>query len=147
MKLGEALARRSELQAHLDELRGRLRASALVQEGDSPPEDPQRLLDELDANADELESLIASVNRTNSKTELRSGSTLTDALARRDVLALRQSALKSAAEAATVQEGRYSRSEIRMVRTFDVAAARRRADESPENVASSMPRSRRPTGR
>lgn len=129
MKLGEALARRTELQGHLDELRSRLRASALVQEGDSPPEDPKQLLDELESDAGELEALIASINRTNTATELRVGMTLTDALARRDVLALRQGALKSAAQAATEQESRYSRSEIRMVRTFDVAAARKRADE------------------
>lgn len=129
MKLGEALARRTELQGRLDELRTRLRASALVQEGDSPPEDPQQLLSELASDADELEALIASINRTNSATELRDGMTLTDALARRDVLAMRQGALKSAAEAATAQESRYSRSEIRMVRTFDVAAARKRTDQ------------------
>lgn len=129
MRLGQALARRAELQSRLSELRERLEVSTLVQEGDSPPEDPTELIEELDQVADELEQLIASINRTNTETELQPGTTLTDALARRDVLGLRHGALKAAADATAVQQARYSRSEIRMVRTFDVAEVRKRVDQ------------------
>lgn len=129
MRLGQALARRAELQSRLSELRERLEVSTLVQEGDSPPEDPTELIEELDQVADELEQLIASINRTNTETELQPGTTLTDALARRDVLGLRHSALKAAADATAIQQARYSRSEIRMVRTFDVAKVRKRVDQ------------------
>ncbi|HWH10355.1 MAG TPA: DIP1984 family protein [Solirubrobacteraceae bacterium] len=128
MKLGEALARRADLQRRIAGVRDRLRVSALVQEGDTPPEDPVRLLAELDEIADELELLIAAINVTNVQTRLASGATLTDALARRDVLGLRHGALKAAADATAQQHARYSRSEIRMVRTFDVAEVRRRVD-------------------
>lgn len=128
MRLGQALARRAELQSRLSELRERLEISTLVQEGDSPPEDPTELIEELDQVADELEQLIASINRTNTETELQPGTTLTDALARRDVLGLRHGALKAAADATAVHQARYSRSEIRMVRTFDVAEVRKRVD-------------------
>ena len=86
MKLGEALAQRAELQTRLVLVRDRLRVSALVQEGDEPPEDPAPLLAELDSIADELERLIGAINATNATTLLSSGSTLTEALARRDVL-------------------------------------------------------------
>jgi Family of unknown function (DUF6847) len=129
MRLGQALARRAELQSRLSELRDRLETSTLVQEGDSPPEDPAELIEELDQVADELERLIASINQTNTETELRPGTTLTDALARRDVLGLRHGALKAAADATAVKQARYSRSEIRMVRTFDVAEVRSRVDQ------------------
>ena len=128
MKLGEALARRAELQSRLGELRERLSVSTLVQEGDSPPEDPNELIGELDRTADELEALITAINLTNSATEVRPGLSLTAALARRDVLGLRHGALKAAADATAVKQARYSRSEIRMVRTFDVAAVRARVD-------------------
>lgn len=128
MKLGEALARRAELQNRLGQVRDRLRISALVQEGDKPPEDPGPLLAELDEIADELEQLIAAINRTNAVTRLPSGSTLTQALARRDVLGLRHSALNAVANATAQQQARYSRSEIRLVRTFDVADVRKRVD-------------------
>ncbi len=55
--------------------------------------------------------------------------TLTEALARRDVLGLLHAALKAVADATAQQQARYSRSEIRMVRTFDVAAVRARVDQ------------------
>jgi hypothetical protein len=90
LKLGEALTLRSQLLARIAQMRERLKASALVQEGESPPEDPTALLAEFESMAGELESLIARINRTNLATQLPSGGTLTDALARRDILALRQ---------------------------------------------------------
>ncbi|HTU80297.1 MAG TPA: DIP1984 family protein [Solirubrobacteraceae bacterium] len=128
MKLGEALAKRAELQSRLGQVRDRLRVSALIQEGDQPPEDPAPLLAELDQIADELEHLISDINRTNAKTRLPSGATLTEALAHRDVLGVKYSALKAVADATIQQQARYSRSEIRLVRTFDVACVRKRVD-------------------
>lgn len=127
-KLGEALARRSELQSRLGELRDRLRVVALVQEGDKPAEDPEPLLKELDDVAVELTSLIARINRTNATARISSGASLTEALARRDVLGLLHGALKAVADATAQQQARYSRSEIRLVRTFDVSAVRDRVD-------------------
>ncbi len=64
MKLGEALARRSDLQKRLAQLGVRLRESAVVQEGNEPPESPGELLGEVDRLADELERLITVINQT-----------------------------------------------------------------------------------
>ncbi|HTX09527.1 MAG TPA: hypothetical protein VME22_12995 [Solirubrobacteraceae bacterium] len=49
--------------------------------------------------------------------------------ARRDVLGLLHGSLKAVADATAQQQARYSRSEIRLVRTFDVGAVRARADQ------------------
>lgn len=87
---------------------------------------PRRLRRELDEVAGELERLIASINRTNSVARLPSGTTLTQALARRDVLGVLHGSLKAVADATAQQQDRYSRSEIRLVRTFDVAVVRTR---------------------
>jgi hypothetical protein len=130
MKLGEALARRSDVQTRIAQVRDRLAATALVQEGDEPPEPAEALLTELEALLDELRELIVAVNRTNAATRLPTGSTLTEALARRDVLGIRHSALKSIIDATTKAQARYSRSEIRIVRTVDVAALRKSADDA-----------------
>jgi hypothetical protein len=129
VKLGEALARRGDLQKRLAQLGVRLRESAVVQEGTEPPESPDELLGEVDRLADELERLIAVINQTNSSTRLPSGVTLTEGLARRDVLALRHGVLRQAAEAAAQAQSRYGRSEIRLVRLIDVAALRARLDD------------------
>jgi hypothetical protein len=129
VKLGEALTLRSQLQVKFQQLRERLKASALVQEGEAPPEDPNMLLGELESVAAELEGLIARINKTNLATRLRDGMTLTEALARRDHLAWLLGALHQVAETASVVQARYGKAELRMVRTVEVAKLRRRADD------------------
>lgn len=84
-----------------------------------------RLLDELLQMSTELERLITAVNLTNAASSLPDGQTVTAALAKRDVLAVRQGVLRSAAEAVTQAQARYSRSEIRLARQLDVAAVRK----------------------
>jgi regulator of protease activity HflC (stomatin/prohibitin superfamily) len=129
VKLGEALVRRSGLQARIGELHTRLVESARVQEGETPNEDPAALLAEFDRLANELEALIARVNRTNLSVVLADGRTLTDALARRDSLTLRHTMMRSLAEAAAAKHDRYSRTEIRVLSTIPVAEVRQRADD------------------
>lgn len=122
MIVGEALNRRADLHKRIEQLHDRLSTSVLVQEGDEPPESPEELLAELTSLCDELQDLIANINHTNASTKLASGETVTEGIARRDVLALRRGALRSAVRAAT--DGglsRYSRSEIRMVRQIRVS--------------------------
>jgi hypothetical protein len=128
MKLGEALTLRSQLQTRFQLLQGRLKVSVLVQEGESPPEDPNELLEELDEVAKQIEELVAKINKTNLATALPDGRTLTEALAHRDHLAQLQSALHQIAEAASAQQARYGKAEIRIVRTVEVATLRQRAD-------------------
>lgn len=129
MKLGEALTRRSDLQTRMVELRNRLAQSARVQEGEKPHEDPGALLEEFDAVADELESLVGQINRANLAVRLPDGRTLTEALARRDSLTLRHQTLRALAEAAAEKHDRYSRSEIKIESTVAVAEIRRKVDD------------------
>lgn len=128
--VGETLNHRSDLQKRIEQLEERIRKSVLVQEGDEPPEQPDALLDEHGALCDRLERVIAQINRTNAATRLPSGETVTEALARRDVLEMRASALRAAIRAATNDGllGRYSRSEIRLVRQIRVKDVQARLD-------------------
>lgn len=130
MKLAEALARRADVQKRLEQMRGRLVASALVQEGEEPPEEPGGLLAEAAVSLEELEGLVRRINRTNLSATLADGeTTLTAALARRDSLALRQSLLGSLVGAASERVPRYGRNEIRILPTVEVAPLRRRMDD------------------
>jgi hypothetical protein len=129
MKVGEALTLRSQLQSRFQLLLERLKASALVQEGGKPPEDPKELLEELESVARELEGLVARINKTNLATTLPGGPTLTDALARREYLGRLQGAFHQIAETASSGQARYSKSEIRVLRMVDVGDLRRRADD------------------
>ncbi len=127
MKLAEALILRKDMQQRLSLLEDRLFDSARVQEGDKPAEDPKQLLAELERVTDELAMLIARINHTNSQTR-ENGETLTDMLARRDMLQEKVRILRSFARAAGDIAGRQTRSEIRMIATVDVAALRRQED-------------------
>ncbi|MFI4993118.1 MAG: DIP1984 family protein [Solirubrobacterales bacterium] len=131
--VGEALNRRSDLQKVIAQLQDRLSACVLAQEGEEPPERPGELLAELEERCDELEGLIAKINQTNAAARLTTGETVTEGLARRDTIALRQGALRAAITAATGRSVglglRYSRSEIRMVRQVNVSELQSRLDE------------------
>ena len=129
MKLAEALVLRADVQKRIAQLRERLRQSALVQEGEQPPENPEQLLIEMDQLLNQLGDLIIRINRTNIQTRFSTDETLTDALARRDILSMRYSVIGGLADTAANRIERYGRSEIRKIATVDVAALRRQLDE------------------
>ena len=120
IKLAEALVLRADVQKRIEQLRNRLRQSALVQEGETPPENPQELLDEAARLTDQLARLVARINRANLATTLTA-----TPLARRDALQTRYSLIETTAETASYRIDRYGRSEIRKVATVDVGALRK----------------------
>ena len=128
MLLAEALIERADAQRRLADLRQRIAANALVQEGEEPAEDPNALLDEAARLIDRVQELLVAVNATNSATRLPDGTTVTEALAQRDALSLRARLLVDAAKAAANRTGRYGLKEIRDVAVLDVADLRGRAD-------------------
>jgi tRNA C32,U32 (ribose-2'-O)-methylase TrmJ len=130
MKLAEALVLRADTKKRLEQMRARMALSALVQEGEKPPEEPQMLLAELGELVAELERLIVAINRTNAQTTLPTNRTLTEALAKRDALDLEFSLLNGLLEAASNRVNRYSRTEIKLVSTVDVVALRQRLDDT-----------------
>ncbi|MBF9134518.1 DIP1984 family protein [Plantactinospora sp. S1510] len=131
MKLAEALADRAAASRRVEQLRTRIVSNARYQEGESPAEDPQQLLVEVGEALDELESLIRRINLTNAAVAVGDG-TLTDALARRDVLRLRHAVVTAAADAAAGRDQRgvvrQLRSELKMLAALPVAELRRQAD-------------------
>jgi hypothetical protein len=88
-----------------------------------------RRIKELERLADELALLVARINRTNLRTTLADGETLTDALARRDALTLKYRSFSAVANAAGENAPRHLRSEIRLLPAVDVAALRKQTDE------------------
>jgi hypothetical protein len=132
--IGEALNRRSDLQKRIVQLQDRVCACVLAQEGEEPPESPEELLADLAGLCDELEVLIAKINHTNAAAKLATGETVTEGLARRDVIGLRQNALRAAIKATTGKSlgglslTRYSRSEIRTVRLVKVSELQEQLD-------------------
>ena len=110
-------------------MKQRLLVSAKVQEGDDPPENPNDLLTELESVASQLTDLIQQINRTNSTTAYAEGKTISDALAERDVLALKRTAYADLAQTASVRQDRYSKSEVKFKSTVNIPEIQKRADE------------------
>ncbi|MBO1414722.1 DIP1984 family protein [Streptomyces sp. FH025] len=129
MKLAEALAQRADATRRVEQLRTRIAGSARYQEGELPAEDAGQLLVEAGSVLEGLESLIRRINRTNATVAMAGGGTLTDALARRDVLRLRHSVVTAAADAAAGRGGvRQLRSELKMLSALPVGELRTQAD-------------------
>ncbi|NJC88154.1 MAG: hypothetical protein FIB02_06410 [Desulfuromonas sp.] len=128
MKLAEALIQRSDMQKYVKQYKHRLAKCATVQEGLTPVEDPQQLLAKAERAVADLERLVCRISRTNAHTPFGDGLTLADAVVRRDMLMVRHLLHFDLAEAATVDESRYSQREIRTVPTIDVVATRRAGD-------------------
>ncbi len=133
MKLASALSERSDIQRRLSELSERLANNAKVQEGDTPAEDPQALLAEMDALIDRLETLIYRINMTNSKVE-SDGESMTLLLARRDCLKKRIAMLRGFLDCASSKVERYSRTEIAVRSTVDVAELQKQADRASREL-------------
>ena len=127
MKLAEALNQRADLQKRIAQLRERLSNNVKVQEGDQPAEKPEDLFKELEGSLDQLKDLIVRINRTNQGT-VWEGKTLTEIIAGKDVLSMHLGALRATLEAANVRSDRYSRNEIKFVRTVDVNDLQRKVD-------------------
>lgn len=128
MRLAEALIKRKNIKNNIDNLRKRLQRVAKVQEGDSPSEDTMELLKAIEQNLEELRSLIVKINRTNLSANLQDGSNLMEAIAVRDMLALRRAVLEDLAREATPSKDRFTRTEIKFVPTVNVASIRKEAD-------------------
>jgi len=134
MRLSEALILRADLQKRFAQIGLRLQQNARVQEGDRAAEDPGVLLEEIERMARELTGFIQRINRTNSQTTFEEGMTLSDALAKRDVLKMRQSIYRDLVRAASVSVMRISRSEVKYISTVDVAEIQGRADKLAKEI-------------
>ena len=128
MKLAEALALRADLQKRIAQLKGRIENASRIQEGDTPVENPEKMLEELDDNLLRLEKLIIRINETNQKTVLADGRTLTAKIARRDILKMKITALNSIYKHLTEQRDRYTRQEIKYQNVLNAAEVHKSID-------------------
>ena len=127
MKLAEALQERADLNRKLDELRDRLSNNVIVQEGETPPEDPNELLIQFDAAAARLEVLMARINLTNAATA-DGGETVTALIARKDALNQQVRTYRSVVNWASQTGHRARGTEIKVISAVDVRALQKKTD-------------------
>ncbi len=133
-KLAEALIERKGLQEQLARLQARLAASAKVQEGDQPAEQPGELIDQARQVLAEIKRLTMQINFTNLQTVLPGddGLTVMGAIAERDRLRDERCTLEHLNNAARIEPTRVygvTRNEIKWRATVDVADIQKRIDQ------------------
>ena len=129
MKLAEALLLRSDMQTKLASLQQRINSNVLVQEGDTPSEDPNQLIQEASAVNRELHDLIQRIHATNAQAAASSGKKLLELIIERDALTSQHRILQQAIDNSRRENGRYSSSEIRWIKTISVADIQKQADD------------------
>ncbi len=129
MKLAEALAERGDCQNRLDDLKKRMARSARIQEGEMPAEDSTELLKEAERVFARLLDLISAINRTNANTAFDKVSSISDAIAKRDITAKKRDFLSGIADAASTRQDRYSKSEVKFVATLSIAQLQKQVDQ------------------
>ena len=134
MKLANALSERATLQEKIVDLRGRIETNAVVQEGDIPGEDPQKLLQALDDTLERYTKILTAINLTNSRTLTAEGTTVTELLSRREALEKRIDVLNRLAQAATQSMHRYGRNEIRWYPTVSIPQLRKVKDDAEKQL-------------
>jgi len=133
MKLAEALQERADLTRKIGEIRSRMNANALVQEGEEAAEDPNELLKELNSAIVRLTELICLINKTNCET-IKDGKSLSDLIAEKDCLKLQAAAYRDLISKASERVDRYTSREIRIVSNVDVKALQKKADAIAKKV-------------
>lgn len=134
MKLAEALLLRTDIQKKLASLQARAQKYTVVQEGERPAEDPNEILKQVATIAGDLYRLVFAINSTNLQSRIASGESITEALAKRDSLALYHRILVGVVESCTKPVERYGVKEIRWVATIDVPAIQKRIDDMAKEI-------------
>lgn len=133
MKLAEALLERKSIKDQINDLQERLNNNVQVQEGDAPAEEPEKLISKINELINQLEILVMAINKTNLKATLQDGTTIMEAIARRDMLKLHHNILELAAKTATVNVHRFSRSEIKFQTTINLKQLQQQIDMQVKN--------------
>ncbi|MBX2852577.1 MAG: DIP1984 family protein [Phycisphaeraceae bacterium] len=134
MKLAEALLLRADMKKKLESLRSRVASNAVVQEGETPHEDPSELLMQSFGVVKEMQALIARINIANHTNKLEDGRTLADLINQREALAMQHSLITNAVQNSNKEPDRYSMSEIKWVAALDVRSLQKQADDLAINI-------------
>lgn len=118
MKLAEALNLRSTLVKEIAELRKRLVDCVSIQEGETPIDSGEDLLNELETLIAHLHRLVYQINLTNLKIK-DNGKSITELLAERDELGMRTSILNDALRRLNDNKVRYHSDDIRYIRMVE----------------------------
>lgn len=119
MTLAEALMYRKDMLDNNSRLLNRISKNVVVTEGETPQEDPEKLLAQLRDNFKKLSNLIASINHTNMDAKVGER-TLADALAYRQALTLEITSLSNVKDSCYVYNRSRTKDDLKDVVLLNV---------------------------
>lgn len=128
MKLAEALLIRADQQKQIASYKQRIQANVLVQDGDEPSEDPNRLIEQVFALSQQLHCLVNDIHHTNALTRLPDGRSMLQLLSQRDELVERHQILIGAIRQSQQEPDRYSSREIKWTKVISISKLQKQAD-------------------
>ncbi len=131
MKIAEALQERKDLQRKIQQLSSRISSSALVQEGETPLENPQNLIEELNKSVDRLNYLIKAINITNGSISVN-GKRIIEIISELSTLKIKLDIYRTIANEASRINERVSGTEIKLVCAISVEDLRKQIDAMEE---------------
>ena len=134
MKIAEALLLRSDLQKKLLSLQQRIHKNVLVQDGDTPSEDPEQLIDEAVLVNKQLFQLIQKIHQTNAQAQANNGKASLDILNQRDQLTAEHRIIQQAIDNTQKDTDRYSVREIKWIKAVSVSKLQKQADEISQSL-------------
>jgi len=135
--LGEALSLRARQAQQLEDLRGRIKSNALVQEGDEPAESVPELLEQFEKLSDEHAETVQRIIRTNVGATASNGENILSMLHLRESLRRKRSIHEMVANVATPGRDvfRYRAAEIKYVPQVKAVEHRTAARELDQAIA------------
>lgn len=135
MKLAEALVLRRDTQNKLDKLKENLIANTVIQEDDTLDVSNEELIRDYEKVNKLLSDLIIAVNKKNATTRIESlDMTIAEALEAREALHREHKLYSQILEEASNRSQRYSRSEIKMVRTVNTKDISKKVDQLAKKI-------------
>ncbi len=124
---------RADLNKKIEQLRKRLMENALVQAGEKTNEDPKQLLEELESSTERFEYLMSKINITNCQTVI-DNKTVTELIANKDSLLLKQSVYRDFLYEAGQSVYRARNTEIKVLPSVNVSEVRKIADDIAKQI-------------
>lgn len=105
-----------------------------MQDGDTPSEDPEQLIDEAVLVNKQLFQLIQKIHQTNAQAQANNGKALLDILNQRDQLTAEHRIIQQAIDNTQKDTDRYSVREIKWIKAVSVSKLQKQADEISQSL-------------
>jgi len=132
MDINEKIAYRNEIRWKLKNIENRLTSCAKIQEGETPVECPNMIIQELKVVLAEYSEVLKTINKIRTIDISKDGNELSSVLAEREVISVEKDIMGNFLKALNVNYDRYNNSDTKYINTVDASVIEKRVQELNE---------------